>query len=277
MKSVKPPQGGSMKPRHIIKRSAAALALIGLLTQPAQAQLTTVDPAHIALQVQSWAANALSWAKDLEEWHKNITQWTSNFKSQLSGMIEGMLDTSNAQTRADDLDRLVTQMQTGNLCSKIKYSASLELCKQEQALKLTRAKRIVKALKDSAASMDKINRLVKKYNKLVNSASISSTGGESDTNKAKIESVAHEIDMEQKNVQKVLTEAQKDVQLYDSEIAMLHGLRVDVAKIQLEGQEPGLIDKLAVTAGVGVTLNEATSKYKNNIETIKSSKSNNNY
>ena len=67
-----------MKPRHIIKRSAASLALIGLLTQPAQAQLTTVDPAHIALQVQTWAANALSWAKDLEEWHKNITQWTSN-------------------------------------------------------------------------------------------------------------------------------------------------------------------------------------------------------
>ncbi|MGL4768604.1 MAG: hypothetical protein ACRCV6_11090 [Formosimonas sp.] len=255
------------------------VCVLGLaVMQPAKAGVPMIDGAHIGMQLGQWAENLVQWGKQFDEWQKNIKQWSSTFKSQLSKELEALTDTSNASTREADMNKIVKQMQDGKLCDKIKVEQSLVLCNQEQQLKVARAKRIVKALKDSSESIEKVNTLVGEYNKLVQSASTSTTGGDSNTNKGSIDSKAKEIDVAQQKVQQAFEEAQKDVQIYDSQISMIHGLRVDMAKIQLEGQEPGLIDKLAVTAGVGGTLTAAAKKYKRDIEMIKSkSDTNNNY
>ncbi|MGL4768582.1 MAG: hypothetical protein ACRCV6_10975 [Formosimonas sp.] len=255
------------------------VCVLGLaVMQPAKAGVPVVDGAHIGMQLGQWAENLVQWGKQFDEWKKNIKQWSSTFKSQLSAELGKLTDSSNASTRETDMDEIIKQMQASKLCDKVKVEQSKTLCDQEQNLKVARAKRIVKALKDSSDSIKEVNRLVEEYNQLVQSASTSSDGGDSNTNKGSIDSKAKEIDVAQQKVRQAFEEAQKDVQIYDSQISMVRGLRVDMAKIQLEGQEPGLIDKLAVTAGVGGTLTAAAKKYKRDIEMIKiKSDTNNNY
>jgi hypothetical protein len=257
MKSVKPPQGGSMKPRHIIKRSAAALALIGLLTQPAQAQLTTVDPAHIALQVQSWASNAASWVKDVEAWNQQFTQWKNQMMSKIGAVLNIKLKPStDAATRRKEMEGAIQQMLDSKACNKVTDAISQGLCEQENMLKVQRAQRLLKVLEDSDASINKLNGLIAEYKQLVQSAS------KENSKEGAIQSKEAEIKIVQEDINSKFKEAEADFAVFDRQVEMIHSVRVDVATSLMEGKEPGIFGKLASTALVAGTLTEARDKYK---------------
>ncbi len=265
-----------MTPRHTIKRSAAALALIGLLMQPAQAQVTTVDPAHISLQLQSWASNLAEWVKNFEQWQNDAKRWVSNIKSEVSNAFDINLLTSTdiSSGQQDKLDELVKKLKQADPCKKITDDTAKGLCTTEQTFKTDRAQLLVNALKATQPHLDKIQALSKELKSAVAAGESSASGatGQGDSvnsNKAKIAALQAEIVVQQNKITEKMMLAKNDIELADSKIKIVNSVRVDYAKTQLEGKEPGVFDKLLSTAAVAGTLTVAEQDYKSKIEAKK--------
>lgn len=255
--------------KRIISHSAIALALGCAVVQPACAQLTTIDPAHIGMQLGQWVQNAASWVKEFEQWKEQFTQWKNQMTSKMGAALNVNLTSStDAKTRRKEMAAAIQKMRDNSGCDKITDTNSQGLCNQESELKVQRAQRLLKVLDDSEANIKKLNQLVAEYKELAES------GTEDDSKEGKMKSKEVEIHTVQEDINSKFAEAETDFQVYDRQIEMIHSVRVDYANTQVEGKTPGTFDKLISTAAVAGTLEVAKKKYKTQSESLRNDTSN---
>ena len=263
--------------RHRIAQTAAALLIATAFINPAHAQVPVGDGAHIGLQQAQWAEQFVQWGKNLQEWQNDANRWISGMKSQVMNQVQsvetfGVAATDQEKSDAE-FDQLVEKLKQANPCGKIKDTTSKDLCNTEQAFKIERTKIIVASIKKSQKHVDKIKELTKELNAAIAKGAsagngASSTGGES-TQEAEVPKIQAQILDEQGKIAAEFAAAQKEAETWDSKIATVHAVRVDYARTQFEGKEPGLFDKLVSTTGVVASLEVASKKYKADIDTIK--------
>ena len=263
--------------RHRIAQTTAALLIATAFINPAHAQVPVGDGAHIGMQAAQWAEQFVQWGKNLQEWQNDANRWISGMKSQVMNQVQSVETfgvTATDQDKSDaEYDQLVEKLKQANPCGKIKDTTSKDLCNTEQAFKIERTKIIVASIKKSQKHVDKIKELTKELNAAIAKGasagnSASSTGGES-TQVAEVPKIQAQILDEQGKIAAEFERAQKEASIWDSKIVTVHAVRVDYARTQFEGKEPGLFDKLASTTGVVASLEVASKKYKADIDAIK--------
>jgi chromosome segregation ATPase len=254
--------------RHHIAQTAAALLIASAYINPAHAQVPVGDGAHIGMQIQQWV-------KNLEEWQKDAQRWISNIKSETVGKVNSLFtDSKIADARSDSMKEAIDKLQEAKTCDKIKDTTAKGLCTDEQKLKIQRAQAYVKALKDAEKHVEQVQKLTAELNDLIeqgaaSASSASAIGEGTDTKRAAIEAKQNEILTEQNKITKVMATVETEVETIDRQITMVHDVRVEYAKTQVEGKKPGIIDKFVGTAAMFLTVQQDEETYKGKIKALK--------
>ena len=260
--------------RHRIAQTAAALLIATAFINPAHAQVPVGDGAHIGLQNAQWMEQFVQWGKNLQEWQKDAQRWISSIQSQAMTQVNTTFtDTKAADAQGASLDEMVKKLEAAKPCNKIKDDTAKGLCGTEQAFKIERAKILVDALKNAEKHIDKVNELTTKLNNAIDqgasSASGASDSGGADTKANEVAKIQAEILAEQNKVVEAMEASQEKTRIVDEKIKTVHTVRVDYARTQFEGKEPGLFDKLVSAGSVALALTADEKIYKADIEAIK--------
>jgi hypothetical protein len=258
--------------RHHIAQTAAALLIASAYINPAHAQVPVGDGAHIGMQIQQWSENLIQWGND-------ANRWISNMKSQVMNQVQSIETFGVAATDQDksdaEYDGLVKKLKQANPCGKIKDTTSKELCDTEQAFKIERTKVLVVAIKNAQKHVDEVKRLNQALNAAITkgaaAAGAASLTGADSTQVEEVAKIQKAILAEQSKISDEFALAKTESDKWDSKINTIHTVRVDYARTQFEGKEPGLFEKLASTAAVVTSLEVASKKYKAEIDAIKNS------
>lgn len=245
-----------MMPR--LKAGLFALVLAGSLISPAHATgVPTVDGSAILTTLQ--------------QWYQYAQRQFSQMQSMMPGQIaSGLVGSDKAKTQAGEyikaLQDIQTQMQSLDMCSQYKVQSSQSLCDQEYKLKLARINAYIVMMKDVQADYDALMSAVNDYNSTANGANVGDmmTGG-GDVKTGQLATKGETVKAAQKTLSDHMEQHAQFIQSIESNIKMVHEVRLDVARLQFEGNSGSLssvIDKAAVSA----TLMSAAAKYESDAQ-----------
>ena len=245
-----------MMPR--LKAGLLALVLAGSLISPAHATgVPTVDGSAILTTLQQWYQNA----------QRQFSQMQSMMPGQIASNLAGSdTDKTNAQQYINALQDVQTQMQSLDMCSQYKVQSSQSLCNQEYKLKLSRINAYIVMMKAVQTDYDDLMSAVNDYNTTAKSATVGAViEGGGNFKKGELDAKAEAVKVAQKKLSDHMEQHAQFIQSIESNIKMVHEVRLDVARLQFEGNSGSLssvIDKAAVSA----TLMSAAAKYESDAQ-----------
>ena len=251
-----------MKPTprtHALKTTLIALMLAAV--NPAHATgVPTVDGSAILTTLQQWYQSAM------RDYNRVMNMKPGQIVTDALG-----LDNETKKKMGDyisALQNVKTQMNEAKPCEKYPIEASKLLCEQEEDLKVQKIDAYIKLLKDVEADYDKLNVKLSEYNAL-SFGNLNVLTGEGETNDGRRKTLEVEI---AELRQKILTNMQNNkgqIDLIEGQIKLVNGIRVDVARMQIEGDSNSL-KKLIGEAAVVKTLQDATKDYNEKADALKS-------
>ena len=251
-----------MKPTprtHALKTTLIALMLAAV--NPAHATgVPTVDGSAILTNLQQWYQSAM------RDYNRVMNMKPGQIVTDALG-----LDNETKKKMGDyisALQNVKTQMNEAKPCEKYPIEASKALCEQEEDLKVQKIDAYIKLLKDVEADYDKLNVKLSEYNAL-SFGNLNVLTGEGETNDGRRKTLEVEI---AELRQKILTNMQNNkgqIDLIEGQIKLVNGIRVDVARMQIEGDSNSL-KKLIGEAAVVKTLQDATKDYNEKADALKS-------
>ena len=254
--------------RHHIAQTAAALLIASAYINPAHAQVPVGDGAHIGMQIQQWSENLVQWGND-------ANRWIGDFESQVRGQLTALTnpyDTKAKQFDAD-LQKIVDQLKESNKCDSIKFDASKQLCTQIKDLEVKKAQIYVDALKAAKKDLEEVNEKIATHNQTATqgsgAAAAASITGASSNESGKAQTQEQDVVISQTKLAQNLKDAEANIEAVDKQIALLKGVRVEIARAQIEGKQPGLFGKLLSAGSVALALTADEKRYKADIEAIK--------
>lgn len=245
-----------MMPR--LKAGLLALVLAGSLINPAHATgVPTVDGSAILTTLQQWYQYA----------QRQFSQMQSMMPGQIASNLAGSdTDKTNAQQYINALQDVQTQMQSLDMCSQYKVQSSQSLCNQEYKLKLSRINAYIVMMKAVQTDYDDLMNAVNDYNTTAKSATVGAViEGGGNVKKGELDAKAEAVKIAQKKLSDHMEQHAQFIQSIESNIKMVHEVRLDVARLQFEGNSGSLssvIDKAAVSA----TLMSAAAKYESDAQ-----------
>ena len=241
-----------------LKANLLALVLAGSFISPAHATgVPTVDGSSILTTLQQWYQYA----------QRQFSQMQSMMPGQIASSLMG---SDKAKTQASEyiqaLQNIQTQMQSLDMCSQYKVQSSQSLCDQEYKLKLARINAYIVMMKDVQADYDALMSAVNDYNSTSSTANIGDlmTGG-GNVKTGELGTKGETLKAAQKALSDHMEQHAQFIQSIESNIKMVHEVRLDVARLQFEGNSGSLssiIDKAAVSA----TLMSAAAKYESDAQ-----------
>ena len=261
---VKQTLGGIMKPTprtHALKTTLIALMLAAV--SPAHATgVPTVDGSAILTTLQQWYQNA----------QRQFSQMQSMMPGQIASNLAGSdTDKTNAQQYINALQDVQTQMQSLDMCSQYKVQSSQSLCNQEYKLKLSRINAYIVMMKAVQTDYDDLMSAVNDYNTTAKSATVGAViEGGGNFKKGELDAKAEAVKVAQKKLSDHMEQHAQFIQSIESNIKMVHEVRLDVARLQFDGNAGGLSD-LIKKGTVTATLETATQEYKNKADAAKTS------
>ena len=245
-----------------LKAGLLALVLAGSLISPAHATgVPTVDGSAILTNLQQWYQNAQRWYSDVQ--NKSPGQLAMN----ILGNPEA---TKQADSYISALQQAKQQMQQANVCQKYPVEASKMLCVQEEDLKVQKLDAYIKLLEGVKADYDKLSAKLSEYNQLGFSLGNVLTAEGTNTNDGKRKTLETEIDQLRQQILTNMQQHKGQIDMIDGQLNMVHGIRVDVARVQFEGNAGGLSD-LIKKGAVTATLETATQEYQDKADAAKTS------
>ena len=230
--------------------------------------LAAVSPAH-ATGVPPVDGSAI--LTTLQQWYQNAQRQFSQMQSMMPGQIASNLagsdtDKTNAQQYINALQDVQTQMQSLDMCSQYKVQSSQSLCNQEYKLKLSRINAYIVMMKAVQTDYDDLMSAVNDYNTTAKSATVGAViEGGGNFKKGELDAKAEAVKVAQKKLSDHMEQHAQFIQSIESNIKMVHEVRLDVARLQFEGNSGSLssvIDKAAVSA----TLMSAAAKYESDAQ-----------
>ena len=144
------------------------------------------------------------------------------------------------------------------------------LCVQEEDLKVQKLDAYIKLLEGVKVDYDKLSAKLSEYNQLGFSLGNVVTAEGTNTNDGKRKTLETEIDQLRQQILTNMQQHKGQIDMIDGQLNMVHGIRVDVARVQFDGNAGGLSD-LIKKGTVTATLETATQEYKNKADAAKTS------
>ena len=234
--------------------------------------LAAVNPAH-ATGVPTVDGSAI--LTNLQQWYQNAQRWYSDVQNKSPGQLAiNILGNPEATKQADSyisaLQQAKQQMQQANACQKYPVEASKMLCVQEEDLKVQKLDAYIKLLEGVKVDYDKLSAKLSEYNGLGFSLGNVVTAEGTNTNDGKRKTLETEIDQLRQQILTNMQQHKGQIDMIDGQLNMVHGIRVDVGRVQFEGNAGGLSD-LIKKGAVTATLETATQEYKNKADAAKTS------
>jgi TATA-box binding protein (TBP) (component of TFIID and TFIIIB) len=190
------------------------------------------------------------------------------FASSLVGQQQA---TSSADAYISRLEKVKSDMQQSNTCSKYKVAASQGLCNDEENLKIQKIDAYIGMLKVVKEDYDALFAKAQERQSTGSqfSAGDQLTGG-GKTQDGKLETIDQELEVLRARLVANMEQNSQQIEMIDKQIAFTNDLRVSVGRKQFEGDSKGLADLLKKGAVVGV-LQSAANDYESDAESIKTS------
>lgn len=246
-----------------LKAGLLALVLAGSLISPAHATgVPTVDGSAILTNLQQWLQSA--------------QRWYSQMQSMQPGeFAQSMLGQEQATNQADSyiaaLEKAKQQMQESSTCQKYPVQASKMLCVEELDLKVRKMDAYITLLNGVKDDYNALAQKVKERQSVAAqfSAGDQMTGG-GNTQQEKLRVLDAQIADLRERISTNMQQHKGQIDMIDGQLNMVHGIRVDVARVQFEGNAGGLSD-LIKKGAVTATLETATQEYKDKADAAKTS------
>ena len=253
-----------MKPTprtHALKTTLIALMLAAV--NPAHATgVPTVDGSAILTNLQQWYQSAM------RDYNRVMNMKPGQIVTDALG-----LDNETKKKMGDyisALQNVKTQMNEAKPCEKYPIEASKLLCTQEEDLKVQKIDAYIALLNGVKADYEKLNAKLAEYNNLGFTTTLTDfVDGGGTTNDGQRKTL--EVEIAQLR-QQILTNMQNNkgqIDLIEGQIKLVNGIRVDVARMQIEGDSNSL-KKWIGEAAVVKTLQDATKDYNEKADALKS-------
>ena len=255
-----------MKPTSHAFKSTFKATLIAL-------SIAAISPAH-ATGVPTVDGSAI--ISNLQQWYQSAQRWYSQISSMKPGeLAESLLGLDKANAQADkDIKRLEAikkQMQESNPCNRYEQQATHPMCLQEAALKVERIDAYIVMMKDLKDDYNDLANAVRTRNAKAGSFNVGDmlTGG-GDTKEGEINTSDQAIIDARAKIAQTMEQHKKSIDGITDNINMVHGIRVDVARIQFEGSSGNAgLSEVIGQAAVSTVLEGATRRYRNDAEDIR--------
>jgi hypothetical protein len=121
--------------------------------------------------------------------------------------------------------------------------------------------------------LEEVNEKIATHNQTATqgsgAAAAASITGASSNESGKAQTQEQDVVISQTKLAQNLKDAEANIEAVDKQIALLKGVRVEIARAQLEGKQPGLFGKLLSAGSVALALTADEKIYKDKIDAIK--------
>jgi hypothetical protein len=237
---------------HAFKATLIALSLTAINPTAHATGVPTVDGSAILTNLQQWYQSARRWYSEAQ------SKDPGQFASSLVGQKEAK---SAADTYISRLEKVKSDMQQSNTCSKFTVKASQGLCNDEENLKIQKIDAYISMLKVVKDDYDALFAKAEERQAMggtFNAGDMLTAGGTIPDEK--LETIDQELEVLRARLVANMAQNKEQIDMIDKQIAFTNDLRVSVAKKQFEGDSKGLADLLKKGLVVGV-LQTAASDY----------------